>query len=226
MKGTKRLYIHTSLQSSSADIFWATANPLGWKQLLIITYREKVSVLGLETVSILKICIWRNMFRQDSKKCTQEFKKWIGSQKKDVAKHDDWWQTGGGRQTMFFQLCWTADMQNTIPTTKPSENALCLDSLCITEQNYLTTNPYTEIKLTGTCFLQQHELYMESCMWKPPCLFQKTHPPIHGASPRTHALLPNPPQQVRYMLTALIMRRLIYDLDIFDMWQPSTVSLI
>lgn len=31
--------------------------------------------------------------------------------KKDVAKHVDWWQSGGGRQTMFFQLYWTADTQ-------------------------------------------------------------------------------------------------------------------
>lgn len=102
-KGQKGyIYTHTSLQSFSADTFWATANPLGWKQLLIITYRGKVSVLGLETVSIPKICVWQNMFRQDSKKCTQEFKKWIGSQRKMLQNTSaDDRQVGGDKRCSF-----------------------------------------------------------------------------------------------------------------------------
>ncbi len=104
----KEGYIYTSLQSSSADTFWAIANPLGWKQLLIITYRGKVSALGLKTVSILKKCVYRNKFRQDKQMHTR-VQKVDRLSKKDVAKHVDWWQSGGGRQTMFFQLYWTAD---------------------------------------------------------------------------------------------------------------------
>lgn len=136
-KGQKG-YIYTSLQSSGAETFWAIANPLGWKQLLIITYRGKVSVLGLATVSIPKICVWRNMFRQDWNKCTREFKKWIASQRKMLQNTStDDRQVGEASHVLSALL--NSRHANTDSTAKPSENALCLDSLCITEQNYLTT---------------------------------------------------------------------------------------
>ncbi len=135
----KEGYIYTSLQSSSADTFWAIANPLGWKQLLIITYRGKVSALGLKTVSILRKCVYRNKFRQDSNKCTQEFKKWIGSQRKmlqNMSTDDS--QVGGGKPCSFSS---TEQPTRKYRLDRKVENAPCLDSLCITEHNYLTTKP-------------------------------------------------------------------------------------
>lgn len=61
-----------------------------------------MSALGLETVSIPKICVYWNKFRQDSNKCTQEFKKCIGSQRKMLQNMStDDRQVGGGKPCSF-----------------------------------------------------------------------------------------------------------------------------
>lgn len=116
--------------------------------------------------------------------------------KKDVAKHVDWWQTGGwgGGETRVLSALLNSRHAKyclKFSTAKPSENALCLDSLWITEDT--TTKIFTEIKfkLVPASYNNMNYIW-ESCMWKPPSLKKKTHPPIHGASSRTHALLPNP----------------------------------